>query len=134
LHLGKLSEVGIDDEVFAEACRHHRFSRDVNKSVYEQMTAMDDFLTFKKLMVRRNKELELEAVRALQHSNTAVSVPKSKEEAEEEFQAALKASHDLSPAERIAMMKENGGGKGKGEDGDGTKGKNGAGEFSLRSV
>ena len=51
-HLDALS---ITPEDFAEACQKARHTgRDVNKQVFEQLTAMDDFLTFKKLMVKRN--------------------------------------------------------------------------------
>ena len=47
----------------------HKLTRTYPTSqVYEQITAMDDFLTFKKLMVKRNMELELEAIHDLQQS------------------------------------------------------------------
>ncbi len=42
-----------------------RNRREVNRTVFDQIMAVDDFLTFKKLMVKRNMELELEAVEAL---------------------------------------------------------------------
>ncbi|CAM9177356.1 unnamed protein product [Chrysoparadoxa australica] len=61
-----LTEVGISSEEFVDCIESSRFGNEVNKAVYEQIIAMDDFLTFKKLMVKRNMELELEAVRELQ--------------------------------------------------------------------
>ena len=78
----KLAEFGIGEEVFYEACASNRFKSDINKSVYDQMVAMDDFLTFKKLMVRRNMELELEAVRALQSANVKLKPATTREEEE----------------------------------------------------
>ncbi|GMI10635.1 hypothetical protein TrLO_g13805 [Triparma laevis f. longispina] len=120
----KLAEFGIGEETFYEACESNRFKNDINKNVYMQMVAMDDFLTFKKLMVRRNMELELEAVKALQSASVPLSAPKSDDDAEAQFQAALKASEDMSPAERAALM------QGAGESKDGGEG-NGKGESEM---
>ncbi|GMH51397.1 hypothetical protein TrRE_jg6624 [Triparma retinervis] len=116
----KLAEFGIGEEVFYEACASNRFKSDINKSVYDQMVAMDDFLTFKKLMVRRNMELELEAVRALQSANVKLKPATTREEEEAQFQAALKASEELTPTERMAAEKANlerGGAEEKGSGG-----------------
>jgi hypothetical protein len=52
------------------------------------MVAMDDFLTFKKLMVRRNMELELEAVRALQSANVKLKPASTREEEEVSYMLA----------------------------------------------
>ena len=38
--------------MFVEACEKEREAREINQEVYDQILAMDDFLTFKKLMVR----------------------------------------------------------------------------------
>jgi hypothetical protein len=52
----QLSEVGINIEQFVEACGTANFARrDINRQVYDQIVAMDDYLTFKKLMVRRHR-------------------------------------------------------------------------------
>jgi len=52
LLLSHLKTVGISSEQFVEACGSTRSSqRDVNRHVYDQIVAMDDFPTFKKLMV-----------------------------------------------------------------------------------
>jgi hypothetical protein len=37
-----------------------------NRKIFEQLLIVDNFLVFKKLMVKRNKELELEAMRELE--------------------------------------------------------------------
>ena len=59
-----MAEVGIDEEKFYNIAsiglkdKHHR-------KIFEQLLIIDNFLVFKKLMVKRNKELELEALNEL---------------------------------------------------------------------
>uniref|UniRef100_K3XC66 Cilia- and flagella-associated protein 36 n=1 Tax=Globisporangium ultimum (strain ATCC 200006 / CBS 805.95 / DAOM BR144) TaxID=431595 RepID=K3XC66_GLOUD len=60
-----LAEIGITSSDFAEICERSRSVSDISMEVVNQILAMDDFLTFKKLMVKRNLELELEAIKAL---------------------------------------------------------------------
>ena len=47
-----LSEIGITEEAFAKACEAGMDSRPENKDVFEKLIAVDDFLTFKKLMIK----------------------------------------------------------------------------------
>eukprot|EP01031_Cornospumella_fuschlensis_P042893 gene42893-52410_t len=61
-----LAEVGITGELFLESCEKARSGRDINATVFERLVAMDDFPTFKKIMVKRNKELQLESLRYYQ--------------------------------------------------------------------
>ena len=63
------------------------------------MIAMDDFLTFKKLMVKRNVELGYEALKALHKDQVPIIAPESEEEAEAQFQRAVKESEDTTFAE-----------------------------------
>lgn len=58
-----LGELGITNELFLESCEKGRQGRDINTTVYERLTAMDDFQTFKKIMAKRNTELQLESIR-----------------------------------------------------------------------
>jgi hypothetical protein len=58
-----LGELGITNELFLESCEKAKDGRDVNVTVFERLTAMDDFQTFKKIMAKRNTELQLEAIR-----------------------------------------------------------------------
>jgi len=60
-----LGELGVTVDMFFDACQKGRNSRDINQAVIERMIAMDDFLTFKKIMVKRNMELQLEAMKAV---------------------------------------------------------------------
>lgn len=57
-----LKELSISEEQFCAACISHD---KVSKVVLEQLLALDDFSTFKRLMVARNNQLEEEAIRAL---------------------------------------------------------------------
>jgi len=51
-----------------------------DKIVFEQIVACNNFLSFKKLMTRRNKEIEVEVVRSMKHEGVAT---------EEELEIAL---------------------------------------------
>tara|TARA_B100000482_G_scaffold111323_1_gene80337 strand:- start:1756 stop:2124 length:369 start_codon:yes stop_codon:yes gene_type:complete len=55
---------------------------------------MDDFLTFKKLMVKRNVELGYEALQELQKELVPILAPATEQEAEIQFQRAVKESED----------------------------------------
>lgn len=63
-----LGELGITPELFYESCEKSRNSRNVNKTVFERLTAIDEFQTFKKVMVRRNIELQIEAMHEYDYS------------------------------------------------------------------
>ncbi|OWZ12456.1 hypothetical protein PHMEG_00014375 [Phytophthora megakarya] len=67
-----LAEMGLAASDFATICEKQRDSEragsvsdGVSVDVVNQILAMDDFLSFKKLMVKRNLELELEAIKEL---------------------------------------------------------------------
>ena len=60
-----LREVGIDEETFAKNVEKGLKSKN-SKKYFEQLLVIDNFLVFKKLMVKRNKELELEALQELE--------------------------------------------------------------------
>ncbi len=57
-----LMEVGVTVEMFYESCQRAGQSRDINRTVFERMLAMEDFNTFKRIMVKRNTELQLLAM------------------------------------------------------------------------
>lgn len=50
-----LAEVGVDVGDFVEALEASRLNQDISKAVYEQLIALDDFVTFKKLMVQMHR-------------------------------------------------------------------------------
>lgn len=45
-----LADVGVAEEDFVGALEASRQSQDISTAVYEQLIALDDFVTFKKLM------------------------------------------------------------------------------------
>ena len=57
-----LGEIGITTEMFFESCEKAGQTRDINRAVFERILAMDDFATFKRIMVKRNMELQLLAM------------------------------------------------------------------------
>ena len=73
-----------------------------------QIMALDDFLTFKKMMQKRNRELELEAVRALERAAggpaSPIRAPKDSKEEEDQLAEALRISKE--EAETAALLAE----------------------------
>ena len=57
-----LGELGITPTMFYESCEKGRHSRDINRAVFERLLSMEDFDTFKRIMVKRNMELQIEAL------------------------------------------------------------------------
>ena len=106
-----LGELGISSDMFFDACEKGRNARDINKQVFERMVAMDDFETFKKLMVKRNMEIQLEAIRSYDLAISAVNstTPKSKKKGgydsdeDRELKMALEASL-TNPEKLIAVL------------------------------
>jgi hypothetical protein len=62
-----LAELDITTDMFYEACQTSRSNRDINRAVFEKMLAMEDFTVFKKIMVKRNMELQYEAMQSYKH-------------------------------------------------------------------
>jgi hypothetical protein len=79
-----LGELGVTPDFFFEACAKGRNSRDINRSVYDRMIAMDDFQTFKKIMVKRNMELQMEAMRIIKETGGIQLLAGSAEDEEEQ--------------------------------------------------
>lgn len=63
--LGELmAELGVSQEVFLEACEKAA-ANSLHKKIVDQITAVDNFVAFKKLMVKRNTELNEQAMRMI---------------------------------------------------------------------
>jgi hypothetical protein len=60
---GMMQEVGLDDERLALLLERGFQSKE--KKIFAQLLLCDDFLKFKEIMVKRNKQLEKEALSAL---------------------------------------------------------------------
>ncbi|KAL4440973.1 hypothetical protein ABPG74_009386 [Tetrahymena malaccensis] len=73
-----MAEIGIDEQKLLQYIEiglkspHH-------KKVFEQLLIVDNFLVFKKLMVKRNKELELEALKEMMKNEEQEPVPENEE-------------------------------------------------------
>ena len=60
--LGELmAELGVSDTQFVEACQKAE-QNPIHKKIVDQIMAVDNFLAFKKLMVKRNQELNRQAI------------------------------------------------------------------------
>ena len=63
-----LAEIGISVSDFAEVCERCSRRNELSHEIVNQILSMDDFLIFKKLMIKRNLELELEAIQAFRET------------------------------------------------------------------
>lgn len=59
---GLLAELGVGNDFFYQACDRESANKR-NKKVLDQIMAVDNFVAFKKLMVKRNTELNAEALK-----------------------------------------------------------------------
>jgi len=112
-----LSEIGISDETFAEACIKSS-TNPVHKMLLSEIMAVDNFLAFKKLMVKRNRELSEEALQLMNAREAGIdpdliysqnNYGRSAED--DEIARAIQASLELeqnktSPPTRSAEMDE----------------------------
>jgi hypothetical protein len=107
-----LGELGITPEIFLDSCEKARNSRDINKQVFERMLAMDDFDTFKKIMVKRNVELQLEAMQTFAEwdlggrsfSSTIATLAEGGELPDSEELRAISESNLESAYEDLSML------------------------------
>jgi len=56
-----MTELGVSDEQFVEACQKAE-QNPIHKKIVDQIMAVDSFLAFKRLMVKRNQELNRQAI------------------------------------------------------------------------
>ncbi|KAG7493032.1 hypothetical protein MATL_G00020190 [Megalops atlanticus] len=64
-----MQEVGINEEQFLEACSSPFARSKALQTVFQPVLATDDFQMFKSLMVQKNIELQLQALRVIQERN-----------------------------------------------------------------
>lgn len=65
-----MSELGVTEEQFVDACEKASLNP-LHKKIVDQITAVDNFTAFKKLMVKRNQELNEQALQMLSGKNKA---------------------------------------------------------------
>ena len=105
----KLAEVGVSAEDFAKACEVASEKRHTNRQVFDQLMAIDDFRVFKKMMVKRNMQLQLQAVEALKREQAeAAERAKAEAEAAEAARAEAEAAaqEDEAKQQDAARQKE----------------------------
>lgn len=56
-----MNELGVTDQQFVEAC-HRAEKNPVHKKIVDQILAVENFMAFKRLMVKRNQELNRQAI------------------------------------------------------------------------
>lgn len=93
-----LSSMGIEPAQFVSACEEGK-NKELHALVSEYILALDDFVVFKKMMDKRNVELELEALRSLK-----LGIPLQHEEAfvpQEDPAEALKREREEEERQMI---------------------------------
>jgi hypothetical protein len=72
--------MGIDRDIFYSACEKSK-SNPVHHRIVQQILSVDDFIAFKRMMIKKNVQLSEIAMKELtgtsQSSSTATSKPKS---------------------------------------------------------
>ena len=59
-----MAELGVTQEQFMESCEKAS-ANPLHKKIVDQITAVDNFMAFKKLMVKRNTELNEQAMKMI---------------------------------------------------------------------
>lgn len=62
-----MSDIGITEDQFYRMCKIG-LANPSHRKIFHQILIIDDFRVFKKLMIKRNKELEVEALKQLEGS------------------------------------------------------------------
>lgn len=71
-----MAELGVTQEQFIEAC-DKASENPLHKKIVDQIIAVDNFMAFKKLMVKRNTELNEQAIKMFQHQHGKQHQPPS---------------------------------------------------------
>ncbi|XP_027687992.1 cilia- and flagella-associated protein 36 isoform X1 [Chelonia mydas] len=66
---GYLKEVGINEENFKEACSSPLAKSHTSQAILQPVLAAEDFRLFKEMMVQKNIEMQLQAIRIIQERN-----------------------------------------------------------------
>lgn len=58
-----MQDLGVTDQQFMDACEKAS-KNPIHKKIVDQITAVDNFIAFKKLMIKRNQELNNQTLAA----------------------------------------------------------------------
>lgn len=97
-----LAELDVTQEQFLEACEKAG-TNPIHKKIVDQITAVDSFVSFKKLMCKRNAELNKQAMLLLEKQRAD---EKSKVEGEEEKKEEFNASPEAEPKDKPEEVKK----------------------------
>lgn len=76
-----LAELGVTQEQFMAACQKAE-SNPIHKKIVDQIVAVENFMAFKKLMCKRNAELNSQAMKMLQKQQQALKEEDEKDQKE----------------------------------------------------
>uniref|UniRef100_A0A2K5ZET4 Cilia- and flagella-associated protein 36 n=1 Tax=Mandrillus leucophaeus TaxID=9568 RepID=A0A2K5ZET4_MANLE len=66
---GYLKEIGINEDQFQEACTSPLAKTHTSQAILQPVLAAEDFTIFKAMMVQKNIEMQLQAIRIIQERN-----------------------------------------------------------------
>ena len=99
-----IAELGVTQEIFMEACGKAE-SNPIHKKIVDQIIAVDNFVAFKKLMCKRNAELNKQAISMMQAKEE--SKEESKESAAGKPKKAAAPEKKMTPEELIKEQQAN---------------------------
>jgi len=81
-----IAEVGVTQETFLDACKTAD-QNPVHKKIVSQINAVDNFVAFKKLMCKRNEELNRQAMALITKNADEAEAQKATEQKDKELKA-----------------------------------------------
>lgn len=69
-----MGELGVTEDQFYEACEKASVNP-IHKKIVDQIIAVENFMSFKRLMVKRNTELNEQAMKAFENKSKAGATP-----------------------------------------------------------
>lgn len=118
-----LAELGVDQDTFMQACAKAE-KNPLHKKIVDQIVAVDNFVAFKKLMCKRNAELNQQAMKLMVDDAVKKEMTKGKEEKKEnnlekeqaeaikgkvkdkDMEAALKVAQEAERLEEEEFMRK----------------------------
>ena len=100
-----LAELGVTQEQFMEACEK-AYQNPIHKRIVDQIVAVDNFVAFKKLMQKRNAELNQQALKLYQKNQQKEQAKKPTDGATPTEKGDEKGEDKLKNAEKLIADQE----------------------------
>ena len=106
-----MSELGVTDTQFVEACEKASLYP-IHKKIVDQIMAVDNFMAFKRLMIKRNSELATQAAAMLattenrEQTPTTTTATPSKDKELEAMREAYRVAQELEKEEEEEMIRK----------------------------